>query len=565
MLEAHSQTFQPSPFFRKIDPSPIEALATNLTAALLSLGGRYDALYETVSDNVWTFLASIRTAVEGIARPRSNEDAGQTLEDAIRTATIAIALLGFLDAACAQADFWRTGGRLALVHRMRNLLSDSFLTAVDGAFSTIRNAHTTDRHAKEWKRYLKHYDHQGRPLGPILLQRSFMWLLVSATSLLAVDGRILRRSHILDLHMANEKLPQPGSLTSSPDADLRSLELYASIAQEEMERLEASADFLQMGSVSQQRLACAVKSGAIISFLNCSVLNEDAAEPEVLAEWLQECLEDSMQMLDETLASTVLRSMAILSRISPDSTPTIVRLLPRFIVQSTPSRSTIAMASKCLASVLHGLSHDAIISTLYTLGNVLSPGPEQAVANGSNGELGVDGAGISNIYQGRPSTGSSISLDLRDDEDTSTVYANIIQAICGIAEICNNEKITALAQAMLLQKLGKVNHAVDTHIITGAGILALNGGQLEFRSLLRLYSRECHAGMVDDNAAVLNAVGSSIIVCKVKFLSLFITRSGKRAITFRPTSTAAPRCSISIGSISWKRWYPKVMFINLTT
>lgn len=507
MLEAHSQTFQPSPFFRKIDPSPIEALATNLTAALLSLGGRYDSLYETVSDNVWTFLASIRTTVEGIVRPRPDEDGSQNLENAIRTATIAIALLGFLDAACAQADFWRIGGRLALVHRVRNLLSDSFLTAVDGAFSTIRNAHTTDRHAKEWKRYLKHYDHQGRPLGPILLQRSFMWLLVSATSLLAVDGQILRSSHILDLHMANEKLPQPGSL-KSPDADLRSLELYASIAQEEMDRLEASADFLQMGSVSQQRLACAVKSGAIISFLNCSVLNEDAAEPEVLAEWLQECLEDSMQMLDETLASTVLRSMAILSRISPNSTPTIVRLLPRFIVQSTPSRNTIAMASRCLATVLHGLSHDAIISTLYTLGNVLSPGPEQAALNGTNGDLDVDGAGISTIYQGRPSTGSSISLDLRDDEDTSVVYANIIQAICSIASLCNNEKITALAQAMLLQKLGKVNHSVDAQIIAGAGTLALNGGQLEFRSLLRLYSRQCHTGLVDDNTAILNAVGS---------------------------------------------------------
>ncbi|KAK7748423.1 Phosphatidylinositol 4-kinase stt4 [Diatrype stigma] len=507
MLEAHSQTFQLSPFFRKIEPSPIEALTTNLTAALLALGDKYESLYETVSDNVWTFLASIRTAVEGIGRPSSTEDVGQHLDDAMRTATIAIALLGFLNAACAQADFWRIGGRLALVHRVRNLLSDSFLTAVDGAFSTIRNAHTSDKHAKEWKRYLKHYDHQGRPLGPFLLQQSFMWLLVSATSLLVVDGQTLRGSHILDRHMADERLSQPG-YQISPDADVRSLELYSSIAQEEMERLEASADFLQMGSASQQRLAYAVKSGAIISFLNCSVLNEDAADPDVLSEWLQECVDDSMQMLDETLASTVLRSMAVLSKISPNSTPTIVRLLPRFIVQSSPSRSTIAMASRCLASVLRGLSHDAIISTLYTLGNVLSPSPEHGIANGSNGDLGPDGSGISNIYQGRPSTGSDISLELRDDEDTSAVYANIIQAICSIASICNDEKITALAQAMLLQKLGKVNHAVDAQIIPSAGSLALEGGQLEFRSLLRLYSRQCHTALADDRdqASTLNSV-----------------------------------------------------------
>ena len=504
MLEAHSQTFQPSPFFRKIEPSPVEALSHSLTAALLSLGNKYDALHETVSDNIWAFLAAIKTAVEGIDRPRPDEDVSQSFEDAIRITTIAIALLGFLDAASTQADFWRTGGRLALVQRVRNLLSDSFLTAVDGAFSTIRNAHTSDRHVKEWKRYLKHYDHQGRPLGPVLLQRSFMWLLVSATSLLIADGKILRSSHVLDLLMANENMPTPGS--TSPDADFSSIELYASIAQEEMDRLEAGADFLQMGSLSQQRLACAVKSGAIISFLNCAVLNEDAADTEVLAEWLQECLEDSMLMLDETLAFTVLRSMAILSRISPSFAPNAVRLLPRFIVQAAPARNIIIMASRCLATVLHGLSHDAVITTLYTLGNVLSPSLDQGAPNGNGVEPGADGAGVS-MYQGRRlSTGSSISLQLEDDEDTATAYSNIIMAICEISSVCGNEKITALAQAMLLQKLSKANHTIDAQILTGAGALSLNGGQLEFRTLLKLYSRECHTALVNDNPAILNAV-----------------------------------------------------------
>lgn len=506
MLEAHSQTFQPSPFFRKIEPSPAEALAHNLTAALLVLGNKYDALYETVSDNIWAFLASIKSAVEGMEHPRSDENIGQNYEDAIRIATIAIALLGFLDAASARTDFWRIGGRLALIQRVRNLLSDSFLTAVDGAFSTIRNAHTSDRHVKEWKRYLKHYDHQGRPLGPVLLQRSFMWLLVSATSLLVSDAKTLRSSHILDLLMANDNIPTSGSL--SPDADFRSIELYASIAQEEMDRLEAGADFLQMSSLSLQRLACAVKSGAIISFLNCAVLNEEAADTEVLAEWLQECLEDSMQMLDEALASTVLRSMVVLSRISPDSAPNTVRLLPRFIVQATPSRNIIEMASRCLASVLHGLSHDAIISTLYTLGNVLSPTLDKSAQNGTSIETGQDGAAISNVYQGRPSTGSSISLQLEDDDDTAAAYSNIITAICGISSICGNEKITALAQAMLLQKLSKANHTVNAQILIGAGTLSLNGGQLEFRSLLKLYSRECHTALGNDNAVILNAVSS---------------------------------------------------------
>ncbi|KAI1414806.1 hypothetical protein F5Y13DRAFT_197338 [Hypoxylon sp. FL1857] len=505
ILEAHAQTFLPSPAFSKIEPSPIEALTFNVTAALLSLGNNYDDLHETVSDNIWALLAAMRTAIQGIIPTKLDEDALPNLEEAIRVATIAISLLGFLDAASAQANFWRIGGRLALIQRIRNLLSEPFLTAIDGAFSTIRNAHASDRNAKDWKRCLRHYAHQGRPLGPILLQRSFMCLLVSATSLLVTDVRTLRASHILDLLMSKDSLLKLGS-PSRPDVDFQSIELYATIAQEELERLEANADYIQLGSPSQQRLACAVKAAAIISFLNCSVLNEDAADADLLMTWLQECLDNPMQMADETLASTVLRSMAILSKISPNLAPTVIRLLPRFIVQTTPSSSIVATASKCLAFTLHLLSQDAVITTLYTLGNVLSPDAEQNVPNGSSSELGADSSGLSNVYQGRQSTGSDITLQIQGEEDTTLVYANIVQAICSIADMCNDEKITALAQAMLLQKLTKVNQAVDCHIITGASVLSLNGGQLEFRSLLRLYSRLCHNASANDNAMILDAV-----------------------------------------------------------
>ncbi|KAJ8118717.1 hypothetical protein ONZ43_g3934 [Nemania bipapillata] len=320
ILESHIQSFVPSPGFSRIEPSPNEALTTSLTAALLSLGTNHENLHETVSDNIWAFLASLRAAIQNIVPPRLEGDSEQNLEDAIRTATLTISFLGFLDAASAQANFWRIGGRLALIQRVRNLLSDTFLTAVDGAFSTIRNSHSPDRHVKEWKRCLRQYASQGRPLGPMLLQRSFTWLLVAATSLLTVDAKDLRGSHVLDELMSKDGLLKPGSL-SSRDVDFRSIEMYAGLAHEEMERLEASADFLELASTSQQRLAYAVKASAIISFLNCSVLNEDAADPDHLMGWLAETLE-SDQISDEILASVVLRTMAILARFSPDYAPT---------------------------------------------------------------------------------------------------------------------------------------------------------------------------------------------------------------------------------------------------
>ncbi|KAK1708972.1 phosphatidylinositol 3 [Colletotrichum lupini] len=502
VLEAHVQVFVPSPFFRKVEPSPTEALAFHVTAALLSLGSHYDDLHEMISDNVWAFVNACDHAADHTVPPQQ-DDEDPNLEDAIRTATIAVSLLGFLDAASAQADFWRAGGRLALVQRFRDILSESFLVAVETAFSTIRNSQSSDRHAREWKRYLRHYSAAGRPLGAILLQRSYMWLLVSGTSLLVTDASLLRGTHILDLLMSGDGAFRPGS-PRSPDADYRSLDMYTTVAVDQMNYLEAGEDYLKLGSSWQQRLAFAVKSAALISYLNCSLMNEDVADVDVLINWLEETLADPLQMADENLAATVLRSIALVCKISRGYAATASRLLPRFIVQSAPNARTVAVASKSLAFVLQLLSHDAVITTLYTLGNVLSPGSDRSMTNGTNGDLAVDAAAT--LYPNRHSTGSSISLAITGEEETAMVYGNVVQAICGIATACNDEKITALAQSMLLQKIDKVNSSVDAQIVSGAAALALKGGQLEFRSLLKVFSRICHIGVVGHKDFLLVAV-----------------------------------------------------------
>lgn len=505
-VEAHVQSFVPSPFFCKIEPSPTEALSFHVTAALLSLGINYSDLHDTVSAKLWAFLSQCNHAASGITPPRddlSGDGDGETphIEEALRLAKLAVALIGFLDAASAQTEFWKAGGRLSLIQRVRDILSEPFLVAVETAFSTIRNTPSTDRHVKEWKRLLRHYSALGRPLGAMLLHRSFMWLMVSVTSLLVIDVNVLRGRHVLDLLMSGEGLLRPMS-SRSGDTDFRSVEMYATIAIDEMNYLEASKDFIRLGSAWQQRLAFAVRSCTIISYLNCSMLNEDAADADVLMAWLEDSLSDPLQMADEGLASVVLRAMTLICRVSPAFASNVSRLLPRFIVQGAPQRQTIEVASTCLANVLQMLSADAVITTLYTLGNVLSPGSDR-VANGLNGE--ADAPGALHFY-GRQSTGSNISLQLAGEEETSIAYGNVVQAICGIATACKDEKITGLALSMLMQKIGKINSAVDARIISGAASLALNAGHLEFRSLLKMYARVSHTAVVENKDIVLHAV-----------------------------------------------------------
>ncbi|KAK3394520.1 hypothetical protein B0H63DRAFT_426462 [Podospora didyma] len=501
LMDSHVQAFAPSPFFRKIEPSPTESLSYHVTAALLSLGSHHPDVQQTVSDNMSAFLNTCAHATESVSC--ADDDDPGALDDAIRTATITIAILGFLDAACAQADFWRSGGRLGLITRLRDLLSQPFLVAVETAFSTIRNSHSHDRFVKEWKRWLRHYDEIGRPLGAMLLQRSFMWLLVAATSLLVAEEDALRSSHVLDILMSGTGLRRPLTARSG-EADFRSVELYATVAIDQMNYLESSADFDSL-SPAKQKLAFAVKGCALISYLNASTLNEEAADGDVLMAWLEDTLADPPSMADEDLASVVLKSTALLCRVSPSYAINVSRLLPRFIVQSGARTNVVMVASKCLAFVLQMLSKDAVITTLYTLGNVLSPGNERPTTNSINGDSRHD-TQDSPVYVGRQSTGSSISLQISGEEESSVIQGNVVQAICEIASTCRDEKITGLAQSMLAQKIVKFSSPIDARIITGAATLALSGGPSEFRYLLKRYTVVAHDAVLDSKEGILNAI-----------------------------------------------------------
>lgn len=508
ILESHLQVFVPSPFFRDIEPSPVEALTYNLTAALLALGVNHNVLQDTVAENLWRYLDNcIQASVSATQYEGSDDEAAVEIDNAVRIATVVISILGFLDAASRYANFWTAAERLSVIRRVYALLSEDFLIAVETAFSTIRNSTSQSSTVREWKRCFRHYAAIGRPLGAMLLQRSLMWLLVAGSSLLLADIDVLRGREILELLMSEVGIAGLTS-TRSEDVDFDAIVALSNIAKDEMSLLEDSADYLRLGSVWQQKVAFAVKAGALTTYLNCALLNEDAADADILMAWLEHTLADPVQMADESLANVVLRALALISKLSPEFASSVSHLLPRFIVQGGSRGRTVATASSCLAFVLQILSQDAIITTLYTLGNALSlaSSAERALLGGINGDLTTDPNQNSTLYPGKHSTGSTISLYIRGDEETGAVYSNVVQALCVIAIGCKDPKIMALAQSMLLQKIGKVNESVDAHIITEAAGLALGGGALEFRGLLKVYTRLSHDGVLHNNEVLLAAV-----------------------------------------------------------
>ncbi|OGE54236.1 hypothetical protein PENARI_c006G05685 [Penicillium arizonense] len=506
--ESHSQLFRPSPFLPSIKPSPWETLTHNLTLALLSLGLKYPAIRKTALDAVHGYLNNCAEAINAVTPFQySKSDGHGVVHESVAVLSIAVSLVGFMEAAAQYTSIWLASEKLKIVDHLRAMLSEPFIIAVETASSTLRNTHTAEPAFRDWRKYTRRYAAHGRPLGAMLVQEGFMRFVKSCAA------SLIGSQHLTDDQLLDDYMTGVGIAKSYDEDDIALIERVTNIISEEIHLLEDGADYLKVGSPWQQRLAFSVKGHALVGFLNCVILGEDATNNDVLLSWLEDALLDPQQMSNAELAITSLKCTAIVARMSPNGASIGRRCLLRFLSQGGVSaRPTVAVASRCLAQILTILSEDAVITTLYSLGNALSPATN--VDQSSQDQLAGDHAGPGMNLEGYQKTGSQTSITVEGEEDTVT-HRNVIHAIVTIATNCNDDKISALAQSMLLQKIGKINVAVDAYIIQETAVLALSGGQAEFQLLLKFYTRVYLDGINKGLDAISDAVQCAMVYLSV--------------------------------------------------
>ncbi|KAJ5097583.1 hypothetical protein N7456_008304 [Penicillium angulare] len=508
--ESPSQLFRPSPFLQSITPSPWENLAHSLTLALLSMGMKYPSLRKEAIGGITGYLNNCAEAISSVTPfhySTSDASGWGVVHESIAILSIAVSLVGFLEASAKNTVFWTAREKLQIIDHLRAMLSEPFLIAVETASSTIRNAMGTESVVKDWRKYTRRYAAHGRPMGAMLLQDGFMRFVKSCAAS-SIGSQNLSDDQLLDDYMAGV-----GIAKSYDESDIALLERITDLISEEIHLLEDGSDYLQVGSPSQQSLAFSVKGNALVGFLNCVVLGEDAANNDVLLSWLEDTLVDAQQMASSQLAVTALKCTAILARMSPNGASIARRCLLRFLTQGGASvGSVVAVAARCLAQVLSILSEDAVITTLYSLGNALSPSPSSDQSGSVQEPFSGDATGSASFAQ--PGNSSQASIPTANEQET-LMYRNVVHAIVIIATSCSDDKISALAQSMLLQKVGKMNVAVDAYIIQETAVLALSSGKAEFQLLLKFYARIYLDGAHKGVAMISDAVQSAMAYLSV--------------------------------------------------
>ena len=509
-LESPYIDFESDTILYNLQPSPWEELTSQLTRAFLVLGLKYATLHTTVVGCLNGYLQKCHAHFEAIDEIRRAhiEDGSKELH---KVAILTTSLLGFLRSATAHANFFRAGELKALVAQLQRLLVEDHLNIVENAFWAIRGSEISKNSNNIWEVIVKRYASIKTSLGAILLQERFMDLLVAATSLQIVTAAHLTKENTLDILISSGDIKSRGH--SSDCTSL--LSLISPLAVASMKLVAQGAKFLQLSSTWQQGLAFSVRAKALHVYLNCLVAGDSATSADTLVQWLQTEMTSPTSMADGHLASVVLKSLAIVSRYSASVASDLSRNLPRFIVQSGVDSDTVDTAARCLTYVLRLVSQDAVITGIYTLGNVLSTtSAADGLPRGNNilpnGTLGIPKPSTrhSHHQSGHPG-GSVISLNMSGDADTSAAYGNVIRAIVCIAVNIKDEKIAGLAQSMLLQKFWKISVPVDLHIVREAAHLALLGGITEFKSLLKLYNRLSHDGVKAGDHTMLAAVSET--------------------------------------------------------
>jgi len=420
--------------------------------------------------------------------------------------TMTTSLVGFLDAAARNLSFWTSEERRQLIQEYDELLSDDFLVTVETALSTIRHAPIGTEEIRSWRQFQKQYSAVGRPLGAMLLREGFMRLVMVTASSMVVSSTTTNENNVLQTIMARTAQ----SLSADSQAHPALVDIIATISAREIVKLEDGSDYLQLGSTWQQRLAYVVKASALTSFLCCALMNEEAADADVLMPWLEASLADQSQAKDAHLVTVVLRTMAALATISPAIATTLGRSMPRIIVRTPFSPEASKVAADCLLFVLRQLPQDTVITTLYSLGNALSVRHGGADAPPGNYALFNDLSMES--QHPRDSTVSSVNLlSSVGTASDPAVYDAVVQAIVTVASGIGDPTLTALALSMLVQKVGKINISVDLKIISEAAFLASTGGVSEFRSLLQLYMSLSQQGLTKPDQALLDAVSLRLV------------------------------------------------------
>jgi len=203
-------------------------------------------------------------------------------------------------------------------------------------------------------------------------------------------------------------------------------------------------------------------------------------------------LSDNTQMSHTDLGTATLDAIAAISMNCHEHTSNLNRALRTYIINANDSHADktspmVCVAAKRLAWCLSAISTDKVVSTLYSLVNILASTP---VPNADRSVVSLrPRAALSPMILDQHAVASSISLSIKTDDQRQRIYSNVIDAIAEMVCELRDEKIAELMISLLGQKFGRVNEGVDKSLVWALAKISKIVKEKDFRRILKLQGR----------------------------------------------------------------------------
>lgn len=265
------------------------------------------------------------------------------------------------------------------------------------------------------------------------------------------------------------------------------LDTVSQLAISQIHSLDEGADYIELASPERIELAYSTKASAL-DILGVSV-HYRIIQPEFAVNIVKSSILHEHGMSNYRLALTVFKFASLLCSMDDEISNIMVRYLPHFIALPPISPILVRKCARALVYGLRSISQDVVVSTIYTLVNIVTVNRDTLPVP-SNGGKNIPGTSrTSNIGTNPESNLNEKNGNVTDGEDEYTlqVYRNAISAIVAITSTYDDPQVSALAATVLNQKLNSTSIDLDREVAYGVAKLAAYVPDKEFLSILRSF------------------------------------------------------------------------------
>lgn len=282
------------------------------------------------------------------------------------------------------------------------------------------------------------------------------------------------------------------------------------LALRKLEFLDRGETYIVYSTFDRLKLGYLAKSHNL-QILSCGMFT-DNLDLKTSKKLFKSCIEIRDVMLDPDLGLTVFEFGSLLVYKDESVGPSLTRVFTSVIANPKLQPAYCLKASKAVGLGTKKLPQDSVVTTIYSLTNLLFVSNEGLQLPSHNARRLLKGAATTNstfndVESGREMFASPISSRRTsitsfsqvfskganssefDENDYRKVCENAVTGIIEVCEACNDETVPALACTILSQKVNKIDSTIGPLILKGLCSCAPFLPEREFVVLIRLLNK----------------------------------------------------------------------------